>query len=67
MNISVDVPELNRTVTMEDICFQPLAPDNNNCTIQRWVGRGGTGWWPGAGGFGWSGVKWSWVGEGWVG
>lgn len=22
------------TVTLEDICFQPLAPDNTKCTIQ---------------------------------
>lgn len=24
----------NRTVTLQDICFQPLYPDNRNCTIQ---------------------------------
>ena len=24
----------NGTIGLEDICFQPLAPDNNNCTIQ---------------------------------
>ena len=35
MNISVFVPELNHTVTMYDICYQPLAPDNKNCTIER--------------------------------
>ena len=26
--------KLNRTVTLEDICFSPLSPDNPNCTIQ---------------------------------
>lgn len=25
---------LNETVTLEDICFSPLSPDNRNCTIQ---------------------------------
>ena len=25
--------ELNTTVTMKDICFAPLLPDNDNCTI----------------------------------
>jgi Niemann-Pick C1 protein len=24
----------NETVTLEDICFKPLSPDNNNCTIE---------------------------------
>ena len=24
----------NKTVSLEDICFKPLSPDNNNCTIQ---------------------------------
>lgn len=25
--------DLNTTVTMKDICFAPLLPDNDNCTI----------------------------------
>ena len=24
----------NETVTLEDICFKPLAPDNNKCSTQ---------------------------------
>ena len=27
----------NETVTLNDICFQPLAPDNTNCTINSVV------------------------------
>jgi Niemann-Pick C1 protein len=26
--------KLNQTVSLEDICFAPLSPDNRNCTIQ---------------------------------
>ena len=25
--------EENRTLGLEDICFQPLSPDNNKCTL----------------------------------
>jgi Niemann-Pick C1 protein len=24
----------NETVTLEDVCFKPLAPDNNKCSTQ---------------------------------
>jgi len=26
--------DLNQTVTLQDICFTPLSPDNTNCTIE---------------------------------
>ena len=35
MNITVTRPgNLSDYITLEDICFKPLAPDNNNCTIE---------------------------------
>lgn len=30
----LQVPYEGRNITLADICFQPLAPDNTNCTIQ---------------------------------
>ena len=33
MDLEVWVDDLNMTATMRDICFQPTAPDNQNCTI----------------------------------
>jgi Niemann-Pick C1 protein len=32
-NLEVWSDKLNRTVRLSDICFKPLSPDNNNCTI----------------------------------
>lgn len=32
-NITAIDDATNETVTLEDICFAPLAPYNNNCTI----------------------------------
>jgi hypothetical protein len=32
-NLAVESSKLNRTVRLNDICFKPLSPDNNNCTI----------------------------------
>lgn len=33
-HMSVYVEGLNRNITLHDICFAPLKPDNTNCTIQ---------------------------------
>lgn len=32
-NLTVWSDKLNRTVSLNDICFKPLSPDNNNCAI----------------------------------
>ena len=32
--LSVWSEALGRNITLRDICFAPLAPDNRNCTIQ---------------------------------
>jgi len=32
-NLEVRSDSLNRTVTLQDICFQPLFPDNKKCAI----------------------------------
>ncbi|XP_059177253.1 NPC intracellular cholesterol transporter 1-like isoform X2 [Physella acuta] len=31
---SLEAEYENRTLTLSDICFAPMSPDNNNCTIQ---------------------------------
>lgn len=38
LRLQTDIEQLHteyegRRVTLQDICFQPMAPDNNNCTI----------------------------------
>jgi len=32
-NLEVQSSSLNRTIRLTDICFKPLAPDNDFCTI----------------------------------
>ncbi|CAF0998298.1 unnamed protein product [Adineta ricciae] len=33
LSLTADVHEKNRTVHLSDICFKPLEPDNENCTV----------------------------------
>ncbi|CAF3904880.1 unnamed protein product, partial [Rotaria magnacalcarata] len=33
LSLTADLKEKNRTVQLSDICFKPLAPDNENCTV----------------------------------
>ncbi|CAF3476664.1 unnamed protein product [Rotaria socialis] len=33
LSLTADLKEKNRTVLLSDICFKPLAPDNENCTV----------------------------------
>ena len=35
--VTAFVEDLNVTVTLSDICFAPLSPDNEECTIQSVV------------------------------
>jgi len=32
-NLEVWSSSLNRTITLQDICFQPLFPDNKKCAV----------------------------------
>ncbi|XP_077990039.1 NPC intracellular cholesterol transporter 1-like [Glandiceps talaboti] len=33
-NIEVWFEPENRSITLKDVCFKPLAPENNNCTVE---------------------------------
>jgi Niemann-Pick C1 protein len=33
LSLTADVSDRNRTVHLSDICFKPLEPDNQNCTV----------------------------------
>ena len=33
-NLKVWYEPLGRNISLQDVCFAPLAPDNKNCTIQ---------------------------------
>ena len=33
LSLKANMDETNRTVHLSDICFKPLQPDNNNCTV----------------------------------
>ena len=33
LSLTADVNDRNRTVHLSDICFKPLEPDNQNCTV----------------------------------
>ena len=32
-HLTAEIPDKNRTIHLTDICFKPLEPDNENCTV----------------------------------